>query len=96
MDAHLNSASVILLLISPAFLASHDCYEIQMSMALERYEQGEVSVIPILLRQCSWLSTPLKDFQPLPKDGRTISMHNKSEIFFEVSEEIADVIKSLG
>ncbi len=96
IERHLSEARIILLLISPAFLDSHDCYDIQMSMALERHEQAEASVIPILLRPCGWQLTPLKGLQPLPRDEEPISRHNQDDVFLEVSEEIAEVIKSLG
>ena len=94
VERHFFDARIILLLLSPAFLDSDDCYD-QMSMAIERYEQAEASVIPILLRPYAWQSTPLKDLQPLPKDGEPISQQNKDDVFFEVSEEIAEVIKIL-
>lgn len=94
---HLSEARIILLLISPAFLDSQDCYDLQMSIALERHEQGEARVIPILLRPCAWQSTRLKDLQPLPKDGKPVSRHNKQDdVFFEVGEGIAEAIKTLG
>jgi TIR domain-containing protein len=35
IDSHLSTAGVILLLISPAFLASEYCYDIEMARALE-------------------------------------------------------------
>jgi len=96
IERYLSDARIILLLISPTFLSSPDCYDIQMSRALERYSRGEARVVPILLRPSAWQSTPLKDLQPLPKDGKPISKHNKDDIFFEVSEEIGGVIKILG
>ena len=34
--AHLNSAQIILLLISADFLASHYCYSIEMKRAMEQ------------------------------------------------------------
>jgi hypothetical protein len=95
IERHLSDARIILLLISPDFLGSSNYYDIQMSMAIERYEQGEASVVPILLRPSPWQSTPLRGLQPLPKDGEPISKHNEDEVFFEVSEGIAEVIKSL-
>src|SRR5437588_4771006 len=50
IDSHLNQASIILLLISPDFLASDYCYNIEMQRALERHKVGEARVIPIILR----------------------------------------------
>src|SRR5947208_7693066 len=44
---HLNTADIILLLISPGFMDSDFCYGIEMKRAIERDEQGEAHVIPI-------------------------------------------------
>src|SRR5450759_554037 len=54
IDAHLMNASVILLLISPDFLASDYCYGAEMQQALERHQKNEAWVIPILLRPTDW------------------------------------------
>jgi hypothetical protein len=72
IDSHLELAQIILLLISSDFLASDYCYDVEMKRALERHEQGEVIVIPIILRAVSWYNTPLGKLQALPTDGRPI------------------------
>ncbi len=46
---HLDQAQIILLLISPAFMASEHCYCMEMTRALERHHTGEARVIPIIL-----------------------------------------------
>jgi len=40
IDEHLNTAHVILLLVSDDFLASDYCYDIEMKRALERHDDG--------------------------------------------------------
>jgi hypothetical protein len=55
-DKHLQDASIILLLVSPDFLASDYCYSMEMQWALERHHTGESHVIPILLRPTDWQS----------------------------------------
>src|SRR4051794_21478075 len=50
IDAHLNSAGIILLLVSPDFLASNYCYDLEMTRALQRSTAGEARVIPVILR----------------------------------------------
>jgi hypothetical protein len=50
LDQHLNTASIILLLISADFMASNYCYGTEMQRAMERHNAGEADVIPILLR----------------------------------------------
>src|SRR2546421_4956954 len=54
IDLHLMTARVILLLISPDFLASDYCYGVEMQRALERQAKGEASVIPVILRPVDW------------------------------------------
>src|SRR5215813_7175745 len=48
IEEQLNTADIILLLISPDFIAS-DSY-VQMQQALERHARKEACVIPIILR----------------------------------------------
>src|SRR4051794_22690219 len=54
IDTHLNSAAVILLLVSADFLASGYCYDIELRRALDRHEAGEACVVPIILRPVEW------------------------------------------
>jgi hypothetical protein len=50
IDEHLNTAQIILLLVSPDFIDSQYCYSIEMKRAMERDKLGEVRAIPIVLR----------------------------------------------
>ena len=54
IDAHLNTAHVILLLISADFLASDYCYDIELTRAMERHAVGDARVIPVILRDVDW------------------------------------------
>src|SRR5216684_6787565 len=46
---HLNSAQIILLLISSDFLASDFCNSIEMTGAIDRHNANQARVIPIIL-----------------------------------------------
>src|SRR5260370_34842844 len=54
INAHFETAELILLLISPDFLASDYCYGVEMRHALERHERGCAKAIPIILRPVDW------------------------------------------
>src|SRR2546430_141747 len=69
IDKHLESAQIILLLISADFLASDYCYEIEMTRAMERHKESKARVIPVILRNCDWSSAPFGRLQALPKDA---------------------------
>lgn len=73
IDRHLESAEIILLLISADFLASDYCYEKEMRRAMERHERGEARVIPIILRNCDWSDTPFGKLPVLPNGGKPIT-----------------------
>src|SRR6266702_8410929 len=50
IDKHLNTAHIILLLISPDFIASEYCYSVEMMRAMERHKAGEARIIPVIMR----------------------------------------------
>src|SRR5579864_3685179 len=69
---HLNSAQIVLLLVSPDFMDSDYCYSIEMKRALERHAKDEAKVIPIILRPVYWHGEPLGKLQALPTDGKPV------------------------
>lgn len=96
VDENLERADIILLLVSADFLASDYCYEKEVARALERHENGEVKVIPIIVRDVNWMRTPFAKLQVLPKDGKAISKwQDKDSAWREVSEGITIAAKEL-
>src|ERR1051326_920204 len=73
IDEHLNTASIILLLISSDFLNSDYCYDREMQRALERHKHGEAHVIPVILRPCDWHNAPFGHLQCVPRDGKAVT-----------------------
>jgi len=73
ISAAIESADLILLLVSPDFLASKYCYDVEMQRALERHEASEARVMPIILRPCDWQESPLSRLLAAPKDGKPIT-----------------------
>jgi hypothetical protein len=67
IDAHLENAQIILLLVSPDFVDSDYCYGKEMTRAMERHRRDEARVIPIILRHTYWQGTPLGELQALPQ-----------------------------
>lgn len=90
---HLNTAQIILLLVSPDFMMSEYSYSKEMKRAIERHKRGEATVIPIILRWVSWQRTPLGELQALPKNARPIrSWTDEDEAYFDTVEGIIKVI----
>ncbi|MBS1180773.1 MAG: toll/interleukin receptor protein [Proteobacteria bacterium] len=97
IDANLNRADIILLLVSPAFLASPYCHNIEMARALERHEQGEARVIPIIVRPCDWLATPLRNLRATPKDALAITKWpNIDDAYQWITDDLRKTIREMG
>src|SRR5215510_8416258 len=76
IEKHLDSADVILLLVSSDFLKSDFCYLIETSRALLRHESGDARVIPVVVRPVFWKNEPISWIQFLPKDGKPATSWN--------------------
>jgi GTPase SAR1 family protein len=89
IDAHLNSADIILLLISADFIASNYCYDIEMRRAMERHEARSARVVPVILRPVDWTGAPFGKLQAYPKDAKPITTWpNQDEAFVDVTKAI--------
>src|SRR5690348_5753018 len=96
IDIHLNTAHLILLLISPDFMASEYCYGKEMQLALERHKAGTCRVVPILLRPTYWEEAPFSSIQLVPTDAVPITRWpDRDEAFNNVVTEISRTIKDL-
>src|SRR5216684_8991755 len=97
IDVHLNSASVILLLISADFLASDYCYGVEMQRALQRHQAHQARVIPILLRPVDWHDAPFAHLQPLPTNAKPITTwSNQDKAFADVATGLRRAIEDLS
>src|SRR5260370_25448939 len=97
IDERLNTAQIILLLVSPDFIDSEYCYSIEMNRAMERDKLGEVRAIPIILRPTDWHHTPLGKLQALPKDGKPITTwRNRDDAFLDVARGLRNVIEEMS
>jgi tetratricopeptide (TPR) repeat protein len=96
IDTHLNSADLILLLISPNFMASDYCYGKEMQRALERHKEGTCRVVPILLRPTYLEGAPFSRLQLLPTDAKPITKwSDRDEAFQDIVTEISRIIKDI-
>lgn len=88
----LDSADIILLLVSADFIASDYCYDVEMSRALERHHRGEARIIPVILRPCDWQATPFGGLMAIPEDGKPVIKHaTLDDGFLEVAQAIRRV-----
>jgi internalin A len=74
------SAKVAVLLVSKDFLASNFIYEHELSPLLDAAKRGDVQILWVLVRACSYTETVLKDYQALvPPDKPLAEMKTKRD-----------------
>src|SRR5436305_300279 len=87
IQQHLESAQIILLLISADFMASEFCYSTEMMRAIQRHEDGNARVLPILLRPTDYEGAPFAELSMLPSYDKPITMWANQDAAF------TDIIK---
>jgi len=93
---HLNTADLILLLISANFIASDYCWDIELQRAIQRHDAGEACVIPIILRAVEWRTALFSKLKALPTDGRAVtSWPIRDEAFADIAKGISGVIEKI-
>lgn len=93
---NLETADIILLLVSSDFLASDYCYDREMTRAMERHVAGEAVVIPVILRACDWHHAPFGKLLATPTDGKPITQWpDRDQAFLEVARAIRGAAEML-
>jgi TIR domain len=89
----LESADIILLLVSVDALNSDYFYNREAEIALERHNKKEAIAIPIILRRCGWTKTPIKDLEVLPEKGLPIAeWQNRDHAWDDTVNKLGKVI----
>jgi TIR domain len=97
IDRHLDSARVILVLLSADFIGSDYCYGVEMTRALERHWAADACVIPVILRAVDCTHSPLGQLQALPRDAKPVtSWPDQDSAFLDVTEGIRAALRQLA
>jgi hypothetical protein len=95
IDENLADSQIILLLISPDFLASAYCWGVEMTQAMQMHEKKTARIIPVILRACDWRSAPFGKLLAAPKDGKPIkSWPDLDEALYDVARQIRSVVEN--
>jgi len=89
ISAYLEKADLILLLVSANFLASDYCWNIEIDRAIQRHEDGDAVVVPIILKPVDWAEAPFSKLQAMPKNAQPVVTWNPMDQAF------ADITKGL-
>ena len=94
VSRHLETAEIVLFLISADFLNSSYVSDIEVKRALERQDAGQAVVVPVILRPTVWRIVPeFSRLQALPQDARPVTEWSSHDLaFVSVCEGILAVV----
>ncbi len=96
ISKHLHTADIILLLVSPDFLNSDYCNQVEVKHALERHKRGEASIVPIILRPSEWKDEEFSQLQSLPKDAKPIVKWDlEDDALYNIAKGLKVLIKDI-
>lgn len=72
IKTELESADVVVLLVSNAALASEYIQTVEMKRAIERHAGGEAVLVAVILEQCLWKKTPIAQWQAILPNGKPV------------------------
>jgi hypothetical protein len=68
----LNRAEIVVVLVSPEYLASLSAQD-ELKHIIQRRQEGLTEVLPVILKSCEWKRTALGEIMALPREGKPVS-----------------------
>ncbi len=82
-DPYFESSQIILLLVTPRFLASSYCDGREIQRALRSHEENEARVMPVLLESVDLSGTSIEKLQVLPSNSTPVSQWSRRDEAWE-------------
>lgn len=93
INENMLHSQIIILLVSPDFINSDYCYDIETATAIDLDKKKKASVVPVIIRPCLFRDTKFSYLQALPKDALPVSKWaDKDDAWQNVSEGIKKLI----
>jgi hypothetical protein len=105
IEQQMDDADVVLILVSPDFIASEYCYGIEMRRAMERYSRDAQNrwqrvgfsflVVPVIIWPTDWRHTPFGKLLAMPKDGKPVTTWERADdAFVDIVAGVRRLIES--
>lgn len=73
IKSKLDSSDIMILLVSPAFVASSYCVDVEFKFAKNKRAKSEMKIVPVLVRKCSIEVEGLEKIQIIPPDLKPVN-----------------------
>ena len=95
IDKHIRDSDIILLLLSPDYLASKECVA-EMRTAMDLRSHNGTCVIPILVRPCGWKDYNIRDLRAVPTDALpVVEWESRDRAYLDIYENIRHLVDTM-
>ena len=92
----LETADIIIFLLSNDFIRSDYCIQKEMKRALERDDAGECAIVPIVVRACPFTKMELGKIQAILPRGKPVKENrHRDSAWLEVTRQLERLFKRL-
>jgi hypothetical protein len=93
----LRTADIIVFLVSADMIATNFIWDDEMPIAFGRYQQKQVAIVPIILRDCGWQDTTFGELNAIPEKGTPITSYRPQDDGWNiVYNKLKDLIKTIN
>lgn len=90
----LETADIVIFLLSNDFIRSDYCTQKEMKRALERDADGECAILSVVIRACPFTKLELGQIQAIVPHGKPVIEHrHRDSAWYEVSKQLDRVLK---
>ena len=95
IERNIKDSDIILLLMSPDYLASQECIA-EMRTAMDLRSRNSTSVIPVILRPCGWKDCNIRDLRAVPTDAKPIvEWKPRERAYLDIYENIKHLVETM-
>lgn len=96
IKAKLAQADIVLCLVSPDFINSQYCWETEVEFALAAQAQGDMDVIPVIVRPADWSHSPLGRLQALPSGAIPVTASSSRDAaWLNVAQGVRRLVRGI-
>lgn len=94
---NLADSQLFIAVVSPDFLASDYCYDVELATALKMHQDNRIRVVSVVVEPCEWRKSPLGPFLVVPKDGKEVALwDNQNAAWLNAVSEIRRIAEEFG
>src|SRR5205085_1933785 len=93
IERQLNSAQIVVILVSSDYLHDDVLYHQELLHVLERKRGGLVVVVPVIVRPCMWEADCFSSVQVLPRSERPVSSWEaRDDAWVHIARELRELV----